>query len=301
MTFGDWVEESRDRIAADGLAGVHPSMYELYVGMWRTLGRRYNYGRNIFDDSWDVVVILDACRWDLMREVEASYEFVDDTADYSIASSSGEWIPKTFDDVDTSDVAYVTANPFSKMLLDGGDFLVLDEVWDYAVDEEIRTIPADAVTDRGIHTYRNADPEKLILHYMQPHYPFVPSPMDRGLPLHDFGQSPWSDVWDRLQAGEVTYDDVWQNYRANLEYVLDSVAILLDNVDGEVLITADHGNLLGEFGLYGHPDHVPLPALKRVPWCKTSATDNRSHEPKEWKSSEEAHDREDLLRDLGYR
>jgi hypothetical protein len=104
-----------------------------------------------------------------------------------------------------------------------------------------------------------------------------------------------------LQAGEVERDEVWSNYRANLEYVLDSVAVLLENVDGEVLITADHGNLLGEFGLYGHPDHVPIKALKRVPWCTTTARETGSHEISDWQSSQATGDRDELLRDLGYR
>ncbi|WP_181686641.1 hypothetical protein [Halorhabdus salina] len=301
MTFTDWIDESRERVRTSGWSGVKRSVYEFYVGMWRNVGKRYNYGTPIWEEDWDICIVLDACRWDLMNEVEADYDFVDDNAKYSVASSSGEWIPKTFDGVDTSEVAYVTANPFSKMLLDDEDFLVLDEVWDYAVDEAIRTIPADAVTDRGITAYRKHNPDKLILHYMQPHYPFVPNPMDDGLPLHDFGQNPWDDVWDKLHASEVDRDEVWRNYRANLEYVLDSVNTLLDNIDGEVLITADHGNLLGEWGLYGHPDKVPIKALKRVPWCKTQATDTGTYEPEDWSETDAAQDREELLRDLGYR
>jgi hypothetical protein len=84
-------------------------------------------------------------------------------------------------------------------------------------------------------------------------------------------------------------------------YVLDSVKTLLRSVDGSVVITADHGNLLGEFGLYGHPDYVPAPALKRVPWCRTIAEDDGTYEPVEWSNESVKDDREELLRDLGYR
>ncbi|MFB6177606.1 MAG: hypothetical protein ABEI99_10760 [Halobaculum sp.] len=300
MSFTDWLAESRKRIATDGVTGLRESGYELYVGAWRQLGRRINYGRSVYADDWDVLVILDACRWDLMAEVVDEYDFVDDRWDYSVASSSGEFLTKTFGDHDTSETAYVTANPFSKPRLKRRSFAVLDEVWEYAVDEEVRTIPAAAVTDRAIRVARKRQPDDLVVHYMQPHYPFVPDPLDRGLPLHEFGQSPWDDVWDKLRAGELDRTTVWEGYRENLRYVLDSVATLLRNVDGDVLITADHGNLLGEFGLYGHPDFVPIPTLKRVPWCLTTATDEQTHEPDQWREDSVDSEREELLRDLGY-
>jgi hypothetical protein len=280
---------------------MYESAYEFYVGLCRNIGRRINYGTNVFEESWDVLIVLDACRWDLMREVTSEYDFVDETTTYSIASSSEEWMKKTFGGVDTSNVGYVTANPFSRQMLDGNDFLLLDEVWEYAVGDEVQTIPADAVTDRSIRAHRERDPDRLIAHYMQPHYPFVPNPMDKGLPLEDFGNDNHEDIWDKLRRGKVSREEVWENYRANLKYVLDSVETLLGSVDGSVVITADHGNLLGDFGLYGHPDYVPAPALKRVPWCRTHAEDDGTYEPAEWTNEFVENDREELLRNLGYR
>lgn len=301
MTLSDWVSESVERVRSDGVTGVHESAYDFYVGLCRNVGRRVNYGTNVFEESWDVLVILDACRWDLMREVVSNYDFIDETTTYSVASSSEEWMEKTFRKVDTSNVGYVTANPFSRQMLDPNDFLLLDEVWEYAVDDETRTIPADAVTDRTIRAHRELNSDCLVAHYMQPHYPFVPNPMDEGLPLEDFGGSDHEDVWDKLRRGKVTREEVWENYRANLEYVLDSVETLLRSVDGNVVITADHGNLLGEFGLYGHPDYVPVPALKRVPWCRATAVDDETYEPAEWRSGSVENEREEMLRNLGYR
>ena len=301
MTFGDWLGESVNRIRTDGTTGVTESAYEFYVGLCRNIGRYTNFGSNIFDEQWDVLVILDACRWDLTWEMAPRYDFLDKTTTYSVASSSEEWMEKTFRTVDTSNVGYVTGNPFSRQTLDENDFLLLDEVWEYAVDDEIGTIPADAVTDRTIQAHREHDPERLISHYMQPHYPFIPNPIDDGLPIDDFGGGSHDDVWDKLRRGEVSRDEVWKSYRANLEYVLDSVKTLLNSVEGRVVITADHGNLLGELGLYGHPDFVPIPALKRVPWCRTIAKDQSTYEPAEWRNMSVENDRDELLKNLGYR
>jgi hypothetical protein len=55
--------------------------------------------------------------------------------------------------------------------------------------------------------------------------------------------------------------------------------VLLENVDGRVAITADHGNLFGEWGLYGHPMHTPVPALLAVPWAEATGVDRRTRDP----------------------
>lgn len=298
MTFRDWVQDSRNRVSENGITGLKRAIYEFYVGIWRNIGRRYNYGRSIWDDEWDICVVLDACRWDLVSEVESNR--MDGSWDYSVASSSGEWIPKTFDKKDNSEVAYVTANPYTEDLLDEDDFFLLDEVWRYGFDEETRTIPADVVTDQAILASRK-NPKKLIVHYMQPHHPFVPQPMDEGIPLREFGHQPWDNVWHKLRKGKVDRRKVWQGYASNLEYVLEHVETLLNNTSGEVLITSDHGNLLGEWGMYAHPDWVPVKDLKRVPWVKTEAENVEDYSPTDHRGKEQKVDRKDQLEALGYR
>ncbi len=55
-------------------------------------------------------------------------------------------------------------------------------------------------------------------------------------------------------------------YRANLEIVLDQVAVLVEHLSGRIIITADHGELLGEDKCYAHPPGSTNPILKEVPW-----------------------------------
>lgn len=299
MTVSEWIAKSGRRVRDDGWSGAKQSAYEFYVGAWSNIGRRYNYGTSIWEDNWDICFVLDACRWDLIPEVDRSY--LTDQSKYSVASSSAEWISKTFGCRDNSDIAYVTANPYSKTLLDKDDFFLLDEVWEYGFNDDIRTIPADLVTDQAISAW-NSGPEQLVVHYMQPHHPFVPKPMDEGLPRQEFGSQPWDNVWHKLRKGDVDREEVWSGYAANLDYVLEHVDTLLENMSGEILITADHGNLLGEWGMYAHPDWVPLPALKRVPWIKTMAEDTGSYEPVHNLIRQDKQiDRSDQLEALGYK
>jgi len=63
-------------------------------------------------------------------------------------------------------------------------------------------------------------------------------------------------------------------YRENLELVLRYVAVLVDNIlkmnpRASIIITADHGELLGEDGLYSHGIDYPL--VRIVPWFKVNA------------------------------
>jgi hypothetical protein len=71
------------------------------------------------------------------------------------------------------------------------------------------------------------------------------------------------------------------------------------------VITADHGELFGEWGLYGHISGILHPSLKRVPWVETTAEDTQSYEPQLTSPRGEARETEDeavtqRLADLGY-
>lgn len=67
---------------------------------------------------------------------------------------------------------------------------------------------------------------------------------------------------------EVGEDGVRKAYEENLEIVLNHVAQLLREFRGKIVITSDHGELLGENGLYGHPWGMRHPALIEIPWLE---------------------------------
>ena len=80
--------------------------------------------------------------------------------------------------------------------------------------------------------------------------------------------------------------------------------MLLNNVDAEkVVISADHGNSVGEYGFYGHRPYLPLKGMRQVPWIETSATDQKTYEPETSSDSEADSEmtREEMLTALGYR
>jgi hypothetical protein len=65
------------------------------------------------------------------------------------------------------------------------------------------------------------------------------------------------------------------------------------------VISADHGNLFGEWGQFGHPIGFLHPAVRRVPWIETTAKDLETYKPAS-KPEQETHEVEDMLKNLGY-
>lgn len=271
----------------------NPKAAAEYIGtraLWY-LWRRYQV-TNLYDRDWDVAVILDACRKDLFDSVEwnrpQSVESI-----YSVASMTGDWMERTFGER-ASDTVYVTSAPFSDQKLEPTQFAELDEVWRYGFDKELGTIPPEVVTDRAIIHGRETNPEKLIVHYMQPHFPSIANP-ELGEGLSPYESRQWKSAWKQYYDGELEYDVLWDAYRSNLEIVLQQVDVLLDNLDSDrAIITSDHGNALGRAGRYGHPRDAVIPGVRRVPWAVIGPTsDQRTRIPPEDRSYPRHHSRGD--------
>ena len=68
-------------------------------------------------------------------------------------------------------------------------------------------------------------------------------------------------------------------YKENLNIVLDNVKKLVDILEGKIVITSDHGELLGEEGLYGHGP--PLPRHKKlieIPWLTIEGKEKKEQD-----------------------
>jgi len=269
-----------------------------------------NPGTPVWSRDWDVLIILDACRTDLMKEVLNEYEFLPSRREmgtmYSIASMSDDWLRRTFaaeHAEDAAKTAYISGNAFTEKVEFESPPLILDEVWKTDWNDNLNTIEARPITNRAVHTWRNQRPKRMIVHYMQPHAPFVRNPNlgDYTTP-EEFGEG-FAEIWPRV-GKSLTYNEVWEAYRDNLRYVLDDVEILLENLDANtVAISADHGNAIGEWGAYGHPSDNLLPCIRRVPWIETTATDENTLDGSAPSKNTEADDLdvEDRLRALGYK
>lgn len=283
-------------------------------------------GTNVFEEDWDTLIVLDACRIDAIKTVAPEYDFIKSIDSiWSVGSTSKEWYLHTFQSRDVTDVSLVSGNGWIKHLFE------MDPDWKYwtatrnsiwhsisALDRPLQTalptsedfnsyVPVignhgadlgttplpDEVTNAAIHEHRRAGSKKMIIHYMQPHEPYVQEQRDGKLPdMH-------SHPLDSLKTGDASREEVYSAYLENLREVLKSVGRLLKNIDSErVAITADHGELFGEWNAYAHPAAFPHPAVRKVPWIITHAS-NIANEEVDPPQQIEASAKE-RLSDLGY-
>ncbi|WP_241431085.1 hypothetical protein [Natrinema pallidum] len=110
----EWLAEHRDQLSSDPIRGLMHAAFTTYLGLWYTGTSRWPIGTHIYDEDWDLLVILDACRVDVLETVASEYDFVE-TFDsrWSVGSHSHEWLAQTFSE-DYSDeienTAYVSGN-----------------------------------------------------------------------------------------------------------------------------------------------------------------------------------------------
>lgn len=305
-------------------------LYALYLLPWMTATSYYPIGTNVFDLEWDILIVLDACRVDAMQAVASEYKFINDVeSTYSVGSTSKEWMVNTFteeyrdqinrttqisanawvDSVLTDEVDYgfwsptrgsfleshpLFASMMSRPTLTQEDFAEFKSL--SHLNEEYGVVPAETVTDHAIETARESPFDKMLIHYMQPHAPYLRNAIQEERELTSTEEDPFGEL--RSKGNK---DEIFNLYLDNLRYVLDSVELLLDNIDGErVLITSDHGELFGEFGISNHIAGIPHPNLKKVPLVETSATDKRNYTPEITNKSQENSSVEDRLENLGY-
>lgn len=242
----------------------------------------------VTDETWDVLIVLDACREDLFREVVDTDRFESYDSRYTAGSATVEWAEKNFSGQAMTDTVYVAGNPVASRGVQTA-FHSFVEVWRESFDSVLGTVPPEPVTAAALEANREHPEKRLVVHYLQPHYPFLGYPELR---YAKFGQTEEvtvseakegaSDVWEALELGLVDRDTVWEAYADNLRRVVESVEELLEEVDGTAVVTSDHGNLLGErvtplrIPMYGHPPKIHHPALREVPWAvrEGSSTDS---------------------------
>lgn len=235
------------------------------------IDKNFNYGTNAFEKEWDLLVVLDACRYDLFAEFaprHSVYELFDSVGRmYSIGSQTPDWVARTFGQADESllsQTLYISDAGHAEMVAASG-VCDVQHVEENTRNTEGGVLRPEPLTDEAIEQFKTAGAEKFIVHYVQPHAPFLHCVGKYDATVDENGHP--QNVWNGIRSGRFDKSDVWEDYGQNLLLVLDHVERLLENFEGKVAVTADHGNALGEFGLYGHPGREAAPSIRRVPWA----------------------------------
>jgi hypothetical protein len=257
-------------------------------------------GANIFDEEWDNLIILDACRFDSF----VRYCDLPGKTDYrySRGSMSEEFIRGNFRDIQRYDTVYVSANYFYELLQDelSSELFRFISVERDAFDGV--TSKPSTVTDRAIDAFNQHPNKKFIIHYLQPHQPYLGETGD--LINHKSG------LYNTAKESDFTTDVFRQAYHENLEIVLEEINRMLDEISGRTVISADHGEVIGHkmwpipFRDFGHPPGIYVDDLVKVPW---HVYENGSRDIKEEDGPYADQDQQDLaeieshLSDLGYK
>ncbi|MFB6200101.1 MAG: hypothetical protein ABEJ83_04430 [Candidatus Nanohaloarchaea archaeon] len=214
----------------------------------------------IDEKDWDNLIILDACRYDIYKEVTGR----DIEKRISVASFTSQYTEKTFSTGDWTDTVFVSANGFhaDKTIQDlTGRENIFYERWSCIGDkwdEDILGVsPSDVIEDA--ETANKLFPSKnLIVHFGQPHQWFLDEDGELVFRPETNYRVGNNGLADREQT--IYY------YKESIKRALEEIAQFLPKLEGKTVISADHGEVLGENQVYGHFKSSKAKALREVPW-----------------------------------
>ncbi len=265
---------------------------------------------DVLKKDWNNLVILDACRYDYFKEVYSNYLTGTLRKITSPAFETTQWLTKTFGRGTHKDIIYTSANPYvnsrgieADRFGARGRFYKIIEVWNWGWDEKLKTVHPKTVTKAAKKARALYPRKRLVVHYMQPHYPFITLGPERGLILPNKRRSETGGIVSAIRRrisiliqrhlgprvfylfGELGRfmglahphpvkvvaqkygDDILRRaYMKNLEIALESVSELVAVLPGKTVITSDHGYLLGENGEYAQESLRSPHLLFEVPW-----------------------------------
>lgn len=306
-----------------------------------------------------VLVILDSCRFDYFEGLYDGYFTGELEKIWSAGNRTKKWTPELWDS--EFDVDYVSAiiHPVSKANW-------VDRPEDFDPEKTFRNTinitsnlytkypTAEKVTDTTIAHLRQAQDIRCVVHYAQPHRPYLgetkilpwratSKSLKKVMPQDQYSEVSHLETSDgylfgedilslgltegeidqldkaqyesrtRIKNGELSDYKLRVAYEDNLHYVLQNVRKLVEFIDVPVVISADHGEHLGEYTYelprYHHPNQTH-PILREVPWfvvderhlgkrkLASASVDEAIHKS-DYETSEE--DVEEQLKALGYK
>jgi hypothetical protein len=233
-------------------------------------------------NDWDVLIILDACRYDYFeREYKKFFPQAELKKVYSPASGTSPWLNQVFPEkynelqiisssprINTRDIdilGYNSSKHFNPQKV--------IELWDSEWDKSLETVKPQTVVK---HALKHKDyPQKQMIWFMQPHGPWIGQ--KKILPVNfkirraelEGNEEP---VVAKIRTGEISQQEFRNAYQANLELVLNQIKKMLDQwpKNKKIVITSDHGELLGEFNSYLHYTGLSCKKLREVPWLEVT-------------------------------
>lgn len=212
--------------------------------------------QGVVEKEWDNLIILDACRFDTYQKIFSECE-----KRISLGSHSAEFLQRNFGEGEFDDIVYINANIHftdTKMEEHIGKTDIFHEKFDTIMekwDEEQGTVRPESVVEDALTAEKLLPEKRKIVHFIQPHRPFVDNSIEEK-----------GDVYRLAELGKIPQEEVQKAYEKNTELLKEHVEKLVEELDGKTVVTADHGELLGENGMYDHFRKSDAKGLREVPW-----------------------------------
>jgi hypothetical protein len=277
--------------------------------------------QDVNGSEWDYLIVLDACRYDYFEKHYDDFLEGNLEKKRSRGTQTPEWLRKTF--TSRYNYTYIAANPYVNSLnvpisqAGGGSdwnptskFTEIIDAWVEDWSDEHNTVPPEEMTDTAI---QEAGDGKSIIHYLQPHRPYISCPIEDDVnqmnekvmqlskegeyedkkstkrKIIDAARPVWSKFFWKLPyrtrwkikdllgiesphwgflVQEVGEQKVKEYYQQDLRMALEEVKRLIKELDGKVIVTADHGEALGEHNDWGHTRDSDNPYMYTVPWLE---------------------------------
>lgn len=181
------------------------------------------------------------------------------------------------------------------------------DVWKHGWDDDLGTVPPESLAE-SFYDHHDAvvRADRTVIHYIQPHAPYLSrgtgqkltqiregirrqgeAEADDGGVLSSIGDAVRpriesalegsqlamkAGLWLELEPGGLWRDGTrataMEYYEENLRIALEGVVDFIEELDGTVVVTADHGEAFGEEGIWEHHIETHIPALMEVPWLE---------------------------------
>jgi len=263
----------------------------------RQVRNKYPAQQTLLDELRDqdryCLLVFDAGRYDYLAPLLSDYYTGEVQPSFSAARDTFEWITKAWQG-GYEDVTYISGMvPVSdempdfdmmnfQRLYDGinpGDNIgYIHPLWKEHWDRHVATVPPEEITDYAMDYL---DQDKLVVHYNQPHSPYIGTPKllghtDSENAMPKKGRPNDEPIWHRVRAGEVSDAYLRMAYWANAKRAIEACKPLVKARD-RVIATSDHGEALGEWDGYAH-DRAPHPKRRVVPWQPIKGVDEQNRE-----------------------
>jgi len=250
----------------------------------RRVPQQQDYLTELWDQDEYTLLVFDTGRYDYLEPILTDLFNGDVQEVYSAARDTFEWIGPTWGQRNHPETTYISGmvpviediaeiqdGQFQSMYggYNPGEHIGdIHSVWKDKWDATLSTVTPETLVD---YAEDYLDRDKLVVHFNQPHSPYCGVPKLLGhsntpSAMPNQGNPNDEPIWRAVRAGTLSDTELRVAYMGNALRALQAVTALVEHREN-VIITADHGEALGEYGMYAH-HRTPHPKRRSVPWME---------------------------------